>query len=115
METETIEAPKRGRPAKKDTMPVLMLRGGYVPTNANVLSFGNVPTRQTGPGQFEYESVPATLEKLVKGEVVDLDTEEAKTLIKRGIACRPDEATDAQLIKAGLKLAPKFEVDDDDD
>jgi hypothetical protein len=114
METETIEAPKRGRPAKKDTMPVLMLRG-YVPTNANVLSFGNVPTRQTGPGQFEYKSVPATLEKLVKGEVVDIDTEEAKTLIKRGIACRPDEATDAQLIKAGLKLAPQFEVDDDDD
>jgi hypothetical protein len=96
-------------------MPVLMLRG-YVPTNATVLSFRQCADQgRPVPASSNMKSVPATLEKLVKGEVVDIDTEEAKTLIKRGIACRPDEATDAQLIKAGLKLAPQFEVDDDDD
>src|SRR5690606_12383032 len=98
-------------PASQETIEVLILRG-YVPKNAEVLTMGRVPTRQISPGHFEYKEVPATLQKLPKGQVAVLPAAEAKELMKRGSAVRPDEATESQLIMAGLKEPPK-PIDDE--
>jgi hypothetical protein len=78
------------------------------------LSFGQDVRKQVAPGQFEYTAVPATLKKLPQGKLATLPEAEAKALIRRGIATRPEEATDQQLIMAGLK-APAVEEDDSGD
>ena len=101
MLNETIEAPRRGRPPKSDsteTIKLLLLRG-YVPKEAVAVT-------------FEPNGKPASLEKYSKGQVVLLPKEEGIALIRRGSAVRPDEASDNQLIQAGLKQPP--EPDDED-
>lgn len=92
-------APKAPKPAGK-TMKLLMLRG-YVPQNAHVLSVDE----QTGKD--------STLAKAVKGTIHEFSEEEGKALIRRGIAVRPDEATDNNLIQAGLKSPPQREDDEE--
>lgn len=96
---EQTEAPRRGRPPKVETINVLMLRG-YVPKDAQVLSFNP-------------DKTPATLEKHKKGTVVDMPADEARALIRRGGAVRADEATDNHLIQAGLKEPPETKEDDE--
>lgn len=100
-ETET-EAPRRGRPPKADAKPLrlLMLRG-YVPENPVVLS----KDEQTGED--------STLEKARRGTIHSFPEDEGKALIRRGIAVRPDEATDNHLIQAGLKAPPEREDDEE--
>ena len=102
--TDETTAPRRGRPPKaegdKQTIDVLMLRG-YVPKDAQVLS----TDAATGKD--------ATLLKVTKGQIVELPATEAKDLMRRGIAVRPDEATDNHLIQAGLKAPPQIDEDEE--
>lgn len=102
---------KDKRTRKPKTTQVLLLRG-YVSVDATVISHGLVPGRKISGGEFEYEEVPATLAKLNKGDIVDLPEKEAAALIRADKACRPDEATDTQLIRAGLKAAPMDEAEE---
>lgn len=92
-----------------ERMVSVLLLKGYTPRNANVISTGGIPIRSIGQGQYEYETVPATLEKLPKGEEVELPAKEADFLIRKGVACIKDHATDGQLRQAGLMPMPDME------
>lgn len=96
MNAETQQARRNQAP---ETIEVMMLRG-YVPFGAEADS-------------FEPNGKPASLKKEKKGTVVELPADEAKNLIRKGIAVRPDEATDNHLIQAGLKAAPVPDEDAD--
>lgn len=93
--TQANEAKSPGKPA--ETIQVLMLKG-YVPKAPEVLS--------------TEDDKPQTLLKHKKGETVELPAAEAKALMKIGGAVRPDEATEAHLIQAGLMAPPEPEDDE---
>lgn len=95
------EAPRRGQPPKgEETIKLMMLRG-YVPKKPEAVT-------------FEPNGKPATFLKHRKGEIVELPLDEGRALIRAGSAVRPDEASDNQLIQAGLKQAPRPDDEDTD-
>lgn len=103
LKLKLVESEAKAEAPKEERFERVLLLKGYTPRNATPLSIGQVPVRKIGLGQFEYEDVPGTLEKRERGEEVDLPETEARSLIRKGLACYLDMATEAQLIQAGIK------------
>ena len=83
---KTVEHAKRGRPAKPKMLPVRLLKG-YVPA-------GDCIAHPAGGEAVEIKKTDEAMtvgDKLHRGMIVELQSDEARKIVKAGIAERADE------------------------